>query len=343
LNRDLQRESHKLAKLDSAIAHLEHKIQSTKAELSTSESRNQETKNEIETVNQDLMATRAHAPDEGTMQKGELINEFVAFLGLFDKLMDDFHAWYSHFLAKGLSDRRVGMIREHFQGNERMKDPDKFMELRAGQSSKFITRPLLCHYLCSALSEQVFRPFLPGKRPDDFDSKALCEILRTIQAGESQDRAGRWRALTYKQALLKEHRDTAWCTDAATWFVREAFHLMGLVTGIEPPDDVFQSALTSTTQIFDAAALFKDKAMKICTEVDFLVYVPESHWKFDQGIMAEACKSTVASRGVILGVGLGLQLSCNVQNGSKYVREYEFPILASAVGEKSALILQAWH
>jgi hypothetical protein len=147
----------------------------------------------------------------------------------------------------------------------------------------------------------------------------------------------------YKQALAQEPRDTTWCADIIARFVQEAFHLMGLITDAEVRDNLFQSALTSTTQIFDAAAIFKDRAMKICTEVDFMVYVPDSSGKFGRGAIGEVCKSTVPSSSVILGVGLGLELSCNVQKGSRYAREYQYPITASAIGEKSPLIQQAWY
>jgi hypothetical protein len=66
-------------------------------------SRNADVKKDIDSVNQDLAATRAHAPDEGTMLKGEIINEFVEVTRCIDDTINTFLEWYGRRVDKPLS------------------------------------------------------------------------------------------------------------------------------------------------------------------------------------------------------------------------------------------------
>jgi hypothetical protein len=66
-------------------------------------SRNEEVKKEIDTVNQDLSATRAHAPDEGTMLKGEVIDGLVEVGRCTTDTVNTYLEWCSSHINRPLS------------------------------------------------------------------------------------------------------------------------------------------------------------------------------------------------------------------------------------------------
>jgi hypothetical protein len=293
-------------------------------------------------VNQDLVATRAHAPDEGTMLKGEVIDGFVEVGKCMSDIIKFCIARCSSRINRQLSPMRAGQIREYLRGKPNMQDSDKLVELADGCNLQLVTQILIWRYLSLALEQFVFQPFLPGEAQGDKAAQVFFDILDTAQHHESQDRSGRWRALTYKHALSLSPRDEGWCVEPATSLVNDISGLVTVVNESKLTNEELEAAFQLIWRMFNTAAQFKDKAMMICTDVDFMVHLRRGGERFNPGYMREACKGGGSSKRVVLGAGLGLQLARNLQKESTVERGYEHPIPAQVIGDENGLFSSGW-
>lgn len=314
--------------------HLVEANQRLEDELRDFESQTEESNRDIAFVDQDLGATRFHAPNEDTMTNTQLVQEFTQVLKSVDSLVKDLDSWYHDSIHVPLSTSKVRAITETFSGDIGKEEVAFFLTgaLHAKKGLGDIFRVLMHYYACSSLLEHVFRPFVPGGRGDE--TTTLLNIQSLVQEKEPQSSSGRWRALTYRTAL--ESRSTSWHTAPATQFAEHFNHILETFANLKLDGKAFRSAAERTETVFKIATDFKDKAMMMCTEMDFHVYLPSSKQRINPTVMNEVWSGR-PSETVSLGVGLGLEIYRRRQKGSGSTQEKYIAVRSVVIGSRSHL------
>ena len=339
LDRQINHENEELLAYRHHIKKREHENAQFEGQIRSMRIHVQQVKEEIVAVQQDLDATRSHAPDEGMMFEKELIHEFRNVTKSVDDLVQDLCSWFYPYTDKAPSESRTREITERFRGEEGRKDVDMFLAcaVHTDMPMKPIAEALFNYYLCSSLMANVFEPFLPGKRNED--TAIFLSMQSKVQKMESQDNNGRWRALTYKTAL--EPRHEAWCMDAATTFLQRLSHILTVLASTDMSETGFSEVHRRTVAIFNHAARFKDMAMTRCTEVDFWVYLPFGNTDITTFSINETMTSKKPSKKVVLGVGMGIEIFRYADKGSTgRFREAYCPVLSSVIGDQSQLFVR---
>lgn len=295
------------------------------------------TKEEIATVEQDLSATQAHAPGEGTMSTEDLIKGFDEIGKRINDIMCAFKQWYTPYADRPLSEHRARAIVDYLQASVFMKRAVPFVQLAIGHNLATITEGILYHHLSFALMGAVFYPFLPGAKRGDPEMLTLRQMQEEIRNKQPQDHTGRWRALTYKHALEQQPRHDTWCTGFVTMYIQEVSNLLKIVTGHDINNESLDIAGKITMQTFNLAAQFKDRSMTLCTETDYCVFMVHSGHECDSAFMEECYEGKRPSTEVALGTGLGLDLNTSIRDGEDYRQECKSAVRAPFLGNRGIL------
>ena len=334
---ELETWKRRIGGLDRENKRSEDKIKSLESEIATF-------KAEEDLVNQDLAAILVHAPDEGAILEAHVVMGFEEVTEYVVELARTFLEWLRPHINRSVSQRHRRDLVSYFQQLEGMQEAGGLLERASGSSLSSISEILLRHFLCLALYRTIFRPLLPGGTGNDPATQFLSKLSATAHTHESQDRYGRWRALTYKYARELDPRDEGWYTELVRALVKDMSDFMELVSDNALQGENLDRAFQLTLHLFDIASRFKDRVMKFCIESDMMVYLPRVGDDFLPQFMNEACQGNGhnTSKKVVIAVGLGLQLASNSQKGSTYNRRYKYPILAHVIGDKSSFFPSKW-
>jgi hypothetical protein len=337
---DIEDQNRELLSLWHRIDHEEEEIQFNDTKKLALMSRIQELRTDYNNAKRDTAAAAAeeHATENDRMERQELINEFSRLLKAIEYLQSRCESYIG--MEKKLSKDQAHAILKHLGGDKSRRNDAEFVELAMDRSPplRHIVGCLLRRYLDSALLAHVFEPFVPGT-----STNFLSETRFQVQKVESQSTSAQWRSLTYKYSLGM--REKNWSAGPAAQFTQELERLLHAAGQGQLPTHAVEAANQITTQTFEAAAQFKDRAMLRCSEFDFYIYTPFDDGNFYPEVMSEVHPSRwmVSSSRVILPVGLGLIICKSIQENSKTVQRYEYPILASVIGDSSWLLsYQLW-
>ncbi|KZW03654.1 hypothetical protein EXIGLDRAFT_758994 [Exidia glandulosa HHB12029] len=133
--------------------------------------------------------------------------------------------------------------------------------------------PLCQCIMHSFLVEFIFWPFFPGLVGEQ--NEYFYNLRGRIYAQESQERAGRWRAITYR-AAASARDDPALAAHIATQF----FTLLAdLLRAVLPPGnfyaaELFPNLIGRTADIVLSAIRWQDTARMVYTSCDYEVFFP---------------------------------------------------------------------
>lgn len=334
----IRHESQRLGARINDITHLKRGILQKEAEVMEIQNRISETKEEIDLVEQDLAAMQTRGPDDTPMSSQELVQHFKEIRSHIVTISMKLGMWYKPLTSRPLSSGRAQKIIEHVYRTSRMKSTDLFIQRAVGQRLDLVAQALVLHSLCSLVMYLVFYPFLPGKAYNDPAMKALFEMQRKVRKAQSQDPSSRWRALTHRHAAELEPRAATWCRDEVTLWVQQNLALLEIITGAKPEKDLVGNIHQLTMKMISVAAQFNDKSNQLCTEVDHFVYLPICNQEYHSQYMKETFPTKESPTKVVLGVGLGLQLSSSIKKNSRYVREYQHPVLSRILSDNSSML-----
>lgn len=226
---------------------------------------------EQKTVEEDLAATTQDAPDEGELSAEEGIKELEALRGEIDRTSDRLLKPYEKQL-----DAYCGP--EYYKSFLRMLSTPSFsfqdlrlflaslQNLKHGLLLLPIVKLMINHILSAGIKRYVFDPFIPGCSINDPTSKLLSNISLSIQDGESQGDAGRWRSITFGQ--IPTPKD--W-TEPAVTMSNNIEMLISQVRDVEvAKDEIIKLALNLLVR----AAQIRRRLEQECVDANFKIYMP---------------------------------------------------------------------
>ncbi|KAG8826099.1 hypothetical protein FRC19_009706 [Serendipita sp. 401] len=229
---------------------------------------------------------------------------------------------------------------------------DKLEKMKEDLTPMDIIDPIIQFALCHHLYFKIFMPFTPSLTAGD--SNALHDIYTKFRRGEPQERAARWRSITYKQLLSMQKPGALlqFIEDETNVFVELVYHILNALNKGEeakPPTDLFKAA----GDIFLAAMKVQERVKTEYISFDYEVTfyrrdIPKAmeivdgaekvalklmRPIFDPGLM-EASQGAIGTtaQSVWMTVGLGMIALKGVRNDGGIVKgEMRAPVKAKVI------------
>jgi len=245
-------------------------------------------------VAQDLQAIRMMAPSEQTLQMDDIK---VSFSKINQAICDLAYEMIYTLPQDPLRSRlRDAQLESRRVDSEPIDDfLDFSFHHHGGLPIRSVAQYMLIHQMCSDIWRDIYSSFAPGI--SSVDDKVLTETYSAMEKAETQERVGRWRAMTYSHLKIERRI----CNQSASDTMGIISSLLGIFPGLESSSSILKPFTEKMAAVYMLALDFQERTQTLCTDVNTKVSMST-----DNARWIKVFDGTGEPTKIVLPIGLGL-------------------------------------